>query len=707
MVQTSGVNAASRAQAEGKNFAQMANVSVVTVLKNGVNLGLSNVQKAQVVAEVVGQVEVRRSTIDGNSVLPQILKGAKAAADWVAGNYSKKVQAQQAMYAAGALAGDFSTAREETVQDRADYAVRMALDAADTVQGAGGLTTYEQLVIASQEAALVTARAGGTKKEVYTSVATAMHKVAALYGKPADVQAEWSAIGEAAAIDWYDQSFTKDVVDAKLEFKEILATSMDAAKTSGNNGGSLDDEILAAAEAAQKASEEKGFDTREQVRQASIAGAEVARQLPGDLQERADSAKHAAEKVALDTGFTQATADQEGDRAKRLVLEQGEVGGNAAEVGAELGPSASLAKSTEELGESLEGAALGLTKTGATGQALDDNAGGVAGSVAVTGVGTGQEGGIAEGTVGTALGSADSLDGEGDLGTREREAGTGEELGAAASESNSGSHWSNNLLVNIMVALAGLLMVAACGVCLRSMTKGSRHSHSKKATKRKVTLQAEEEGDEESRPLMASEALDKVPVDPPQIEISAQPGAAGMVAGAWNPAAYGGYVHFGGTLAPGVGGAPFATAPTLVTRPGSASLPPAVPVSTTPLPAVPISTSSGLPGAQEVKTMSLSAGAGAPVLTNAPLELVAEQRLGSGQIPVYASLHAVGNEVKQISYTEWHNSWQPGLPRDVVFTIPDGAVEGAALVVEVEPGVVVPTTVPAGAYPGALACLQR
>ena len=70
-----------------------------------------------------------------------------------------------------------------------------------------------------------------------------------------------------------------------------------------------------------------------------------------------------------------------------------------------------------------------------------------------------------------------------------------------------------------MVALAGLLMVAACGVCLRSMMKGSRqdlaemhtastnavmrfniaqnltfasrHSHSKKATKRKVTLQAE------------------------------------------------------------------------------------------------------------------------------------------------------------------------------------------------------------------------
>eukprot|EP00439_Symbiodinium_sp_Y106_P085908 s82_g30.t1 len=508
------------------------------------------------------------------------------------------------------------------------------------------------------------------------------------------------------AIDWYDQSFTKDVVDAKLEFKEILATSMDAAKTSGNNGGSLDDEILAAAEAAQKASEEKGFDTREQVRQASIAGAEVARQLPGDLQERAESAKHAAEKVALDTGFIQATADQEGDRAKRLVLEHGEVGGNAAEVGAELGPSATLAKSTEELGESLEGAALGLTKTGATGQALNDNAGGVAGSLAVTGVATGQEGGIAEGTAGTALGSADSLDGEADLGARE--AGTGEELGAAAaaSQSDSGSHWSNNLLVNIMVALAGLLMVAACGVCLRSMMKGGRHS--KKATKRKVTLQAEEEGDEESRPLMASEALDKVPVEPPQIETGAQLGSAGMPAGAWNPAAYGGYVHFGGTLAPGVNGvAPFATAPTLVTRPGSVSLPPAVPVSTTPLPAVPISTSSGLPGAQEVKTMSLSAGAGAPVLTNAPLELVAEQRLGSGQIPVYASLHAVGNEVKQISYTEWHNSWQPGLPRDVVFTIPDGAVEGAALVVEVEPGVVVPTTVPAGAYPGALACLQR
>jgi len=29
-------------------------------------------------------------------------------------------------------------------------------------------------------------------------------------------------------------------------------------------------------------------------------------------------------QVALDAGFTQATADQEGDRAKRLVLERGE-----------------------------------------------------------------------------------------------------------------------------------------------------------------------------------------------------------------------------------------------------------------------------------------------------------------------------------------------------------------------------------------------
>ena len=32
--------------------------------------------------------------------------------------------------------------------------------------------------------------------------------------------------------------------------------------------------------------------------------------------------------------------------------------------------------------------------------------------------------------------------------------------------------------------------------------------------------------------------------------------------------------------------------------------------------------------------------------------ILPEQRLGSGQIPVYASLHAVGNEVKQISYTD-------------------------------------------------------
>eukprot|EP00913_Durusdinium_trenchii_P035426 g33152.t1 len=56
---------------------------------------------------------------------------------------------------------------------------------------------------------------------------------------------------------------------------------------------------------------------------------------------------------------------------------------------------------------------------------------------------------------------------------------------------------------------------------------------------------------------------------------------------------------------------------------------------------------------------------------------------------------------------EWHDAWRPGLPRDVVFTIPEGAIEGAPLIVEVEAGIVVPTTVPQGAYPGALACLQR
>lgn len=31
---------------------------------------------------------------------------------------------------------------------------------------------------------------------------------------------------------------------------------------------------------------------------------------------------------------------------------------------------------------------------------------------------------------------------------------------------------------------------------------------------------------------------------------------------------------------------------------------------------------------------------------------------------------------------EWHDAWRPGMPRDVVFTIPDGAVEGAPLIVE-------------------------
>ena len=31
---------------------------------------------------------------------------------------------------------------------------------------------------------------------------------------------------------------------------------------------------------------------------------------------------------------------------------------------------------------------------------------------------------------------------------------------------------------------------------------------------------------------------------------------------------------------------------------------------------------------------------------------------------------------------EWHQAWRPGLPRDVVFTIPEGAQEGAPLIVE-------------------------
>ena len=37
-----------------------------------------------------------------------------------------------------------------------------------------------------------------------------------------------------------------------------------------------------------------------------------------------------------------------------------------------------------------------------------------------------------------------------------------------------------------------------------------------------------------------------------------------------------------------------------------------------------------------------------------------------------------------INFQEWHEAWRPGMPRDVVFTIPEGAVEGAPLIVEVE-----------------------
>ncbi|CAJ1462192.1 unnamed protein product [Effrenium voratum] len=137
----------------------------------------------------------------------------------------------------------------------------MALDAADTVKG-NGLTQEQllghlgwQLIIAAQEGALVVAEAGGTKKETYTAVGTALHKVAELYDHP-------------EALDWWEESFTKDRLGKQgcsaafcLE-QAILQIATDAAHDAEANG--LNDEILAAAQAAQVASAERGYETREQ-----------------------------------------------------------------------------------------------------------------------------------------------------------------------------------------------------------------------------------------------------------------------------------------------------------------------------------------------------------------------------------------------------------------------------------------------------------
>ena len=60
-------------------------------------LGLSNTQKAQLNAGVVGGVAALAASGDGNSVTPQIGAAAKAAADFAAQNHSLAYQAQQAL----------------------------------------------------------------------------------------------------------------------------------------------------------------------------------------------------------------------------------------------------------------------------------------------------------------------------------------------------------------------------------------------------------------------------------------------------------------------------------------------------------------------------------------------------------------------------------------------------------------------------------
>ncbi|CAK9049271.1 unnamed protein product [Durusdinium trenchii] len=634
MTDQAAVNAARDAQAAGKNLHQIKIDAAMAANKNGVLMGLSNTQKAQTVAGVVGGVAAMSAAGDGNSVTPQIAAAARAAADFADTNHTRAYQAQQAMYAAGGIAGVFSKSRDETVQDRCDYAVREALDAADTVHG-HGLSQEQQLIIAAQEGALVVATAGATKKETYTAVDTALRKVAAVYKKDLATQEQWAAIGEAAALEWWEESFTKDTVTDRLDFKDILHSAQRAGEEAQKSGSGLDDAVLAAAQAARTLSKERGYDEREQARQASIAGANFAASLPGDLEPRAMAAQAAAHKVATECGLPEATASTEGKRAYNLVMHPNQ-----------------------------EKAAVDAEETKA----------GVAGGAVSAGFRGAEDEGLA-----------------------------GAELGAAGE----GSSHGNNLLMDGAIFVGILLAAIACCILIYMGLNHRKQTPTKK--KRHIQLKEEVE-DEEQQPLMSKKhEAEPVAAAPaatapnlgylggPNLQHLAVPitTAAPLVTPTFPAAAVATAPPRSGTLASSLG----TVAPTMGTYRVSTSSPMAYPVNSYILdgaPAQPLV--SQAPGVQ-IATTSFAQPSLQPVLMQ-------EQQLPTGQIPVTAHLN-VGHEVKQISYQEWHDAWRPGLPRDVVFTIPEGAIEGAPLIVEVEAGIVVPTTVPQGAYPGALACLQR
>ncbi|CAJ1409021.1 unnamed protein product [Effrenium voratum] len=68
MVKHAGWSAAKGAQAEAMNLQQIKIAGVQAVQQNGVKLGLSNTQKAQVTAGVVGMIAAVKAAGDGNRV---------------------------------------------------------------------------------------------------------------------------------------------------------------------------------------------------------------------------------------------------------------------------------------------------------------------------------------------------------------------------------------------------------------------------------------------------------------------------------------------------------------------------------------------------------------------------------------------------------------------------------------------------------------
>ena len=301
--------AARNAGATAENHGLEASIAVSkAAMATGEEFGLSNVQKAQMASIAVGRLAATKAALKGLSETDQLQAAAKAAA----ANAAQKDR--QGMYAAGGIAAESPAAKNDPVQSRATYAMRMALD----VVARNGLhvkVTEEQLQVAAEVSALMLAIDGGSTEEVYSTTAAAMQRVAQDYHQSTESQADWSAIAQAAALDWYEESWTNDVTDLRISMPDVWARAWDAAQVSKQGGASLQSQLLAAGQAARANVAAEDFDLLQQARQSSIAIAETARRL----QAPSTLAGQVAAEGASELGLSLAMARYEAHRARRLV----------------------------------------------------------------------------------------------------------------------------------------------------------------------------------------------------------------------------------------------------------------------------------------------------------------------------------------------------------------------------------------------------